>query len=264
MMQGINHKFHSSKFKNLLHTENAILNSENYQPEALILGTFNPDTPNSNFADFFYGRNYFWPAFFNIFRSGEVKFNRDKFEIYEIPLTSTRMPKRGKPKKEISPTIDDILLLCNELKLSFADMVLSVLKKEKFELLANDNVIFDGVEYNLIQDSKKNNIGGLEQLDKLGKVEWNTQNIIEYLKSNRKIKNVYFTRKPTGVWGCHFEKIKTHCTSENITITNIFTPSGQGKPVFNNMNRLIDHWLNNENPNFGKLESRWVKSNAIQ
>ena len=63
----IKHKFYQTSFGNGFETHNAILDITPYKPELMIVGTFNPDTPNTNYADFFYGRNFFWTAFKNLF-----------------------------------------------------------------------------------------------------------------------------------------------------------------------------------------------------
>ncbi len=51
----IQHKFYQTSFGNGFETHNAILDITPYKPEVMIVGTFNPDTPNANYADFFYG-----------------------------------------------------------------------------------------------------------------------------------------------------------------------------------------------------------------
>jgi len=251
MNKSIKHVFHSFEFNESFCTKNAILSTKKYDPEILILGTFNPLTPKTNFADFFYGRNYFWPAFHNLFNAGKLE------------LKVTRMPKRGKPKSSPRPSLQEILILCEQLKLTFADLVLSVLHNDAdYKMLENDNINLNGNEYNLIQDSNKQGVGGLEQLNALGQLEWNTQNIIGYLIENTQIHSIYLTRKPTGIWAEQFHKIKGHKELQNRSFTNLFTPSGQGKPVFNSMERLICHWLNNTNNNFGKLDANWARKNV--
>ena len=63
----IQHKFFQTIFDNEFETNNAILEITPYKPEVMVVGTFNPNTPNDNFADSFYGRNYFWTAFKNFY-----------------------------------------------------------------------------------------------------------------------------------------------------------------------------------------------------
>ena len=251
MGNAIKHKFHSQKFNSEFYTQQAILMTPNYKPEVMVLGTFNPQTPHANYADFFYGRNYFWPALYNLFID-----NR-------IALKATRMPRRGKPKSMLKPSIEEIFILCNKLRLTFSDLVLAVLHKKPndYTLLKNDNVLYKGCEYNLIQDGKKRQIGGLEQLNNINQVQWNTDNIIEYLRTNKQIKSIYLTRQPTGIWKTQFNRIRYDKPLKNRMFTNIFTPSGQGQPVWNSMEKLLNHWINNQNNNFGKLNNDWLQNN---
>ena len=45
--------------------------------------------------------------------------------------------------------------------------------------------------------------------------------------------------------------------------TNIFTPSGAGAPVNRSMVRLLNHWVHNNNPNFGRLDNNWLTNNDV-
>jgi hypothetical protein len=248
----IEHKFLNHDWKNGFWTENAILKTDKYLPEVLFIGTNNPKTPNANFADFFYGRNYFWTGFKNLVNGN---FN----------IQGTRMPRRGRPSLILNPTIDEIFNFCEQFKMSFADLNSKVLlDHEKIDFLNNDNVILNNIEYNLINDGVRKGIHGLAQLDIIGEVEWNTDNIIKFINDNSSIKYVYLTRKPTGIWGVKFNEIINKTTNQNICFSNIFTPSGQGAPVLNSINRLINHWLFNNNPNFGILNHNWLQNSGAQ
>jgi hypothetical protein len=94
-------------------------------------------------------------------------------------------------------------------------------------------------------------------------VNWNTQNIITYLCNNPQIKTIYFTRRPTGIWADHWNQIVNHECMTGRLLTNIFTPSGQGRPVFHSMARLLKHWLHNNSQNFGKLDNVWLANNGV-
>ncbi len=249
----IQHKFYQTNFGNGFETHNAILDITPYKPEIMIVGTFNPDTHNANFADFFYGRNFFWPAFKNLFIHNAVV------------IPNRRMPPNGIPPAILNPTLQEIFDLNRKLKLTFSDIVLEVLHNNNpaYQIIPNDNVIFNGVEYNLIQDGQKGNVGGLQQLYALGQVNWNTQNIINYLCENPQIKMIYFTRRPTVIWAAQWNLIINHnCMAGRLT-TNIFTPSGAGSPVNRSMTRLLKHWIHNNNPNFGRLDNNWLIRNNV-
>jgi hypothetical protein len=248
------HKFKESDFGDGFGTTNAILTSTPYLPEVLIIGTFNPGTPNANFADFFYGRNFFWPAFKNLF-------------VYnQLCLNSRRIPNRGGLPGILNPSFDEIKVLCTRLKLSFCDLINQVLYLDNpnYEILANDNIIFNQQEYNLIQDGQSKGILGLENLNELNQIQWSTDHIISYLLNNPQIHSIYFTRKPTGIWGEHWNAIINHDQISNRFHTNIFTPSAQGKPVFQSMERLINHWIHSNNANFGKFNQQWLISNGVE
>lgn len=244
----IQHKFYQTNFSNGFETHNAILDITPYKPEVMIVGTFNPDTPNANFADFFYGRNFFWTAFKNLFIHNAVV------------ISNRRMPPNGNPPAILNPTLLEIFDLCRKLKLTFSDLVLEVLHNNSpvYQVLPNDNVIFNRVEYNLIQDGQNENVGGLQQLNALGQVNWNTQNIITYLCNNPQINTIYFTRRPTGIWATQWNQIINHNCMTGRLKTNIFTPSGAGAPVNRSMIRLLSHWVHNNNPNFGRLNNNWL------
>ena len=248
------HKFYETDFGNNYQTHSAILDITPYEPEVMFIGTFNPNTPNANFADFFYGRNYFWPAFKNLFKHNGVV------------LAKRRMPQRGAPPVILDPTLNEIFNLCFDLKLTFTDLVSEVFhfNNPVYSFLPNDNVMFNGLQYNLIQDGQKGVVGGLEQLEALGQVNWNTKNIIKYLCNNPQIKDIYFTRRPTGIWLAQWNHIINHECMKGRLMTNIFTPSGQGAPVLNSMNRLLNHWVHNINPNFGTLDNMWLIANGVR
>jgi hypothetical protein len=249
----IQHKFYENNYGQGFITNNAILDITPYEPEIIVIGTFNPNTNNDNFADFFYGRNYFWPAFKNLF-------------IHNEPLLiHTRMPRRGGPQAVLNPTNEEILDLCINLKLTFADLISEVLHNNNpdFHLLQNDNVVLNGIEYNLIQDGQNGNIGGLEQLNALGQVNWNTLNIINFLCLNPQIKTIYFTRQPTGIWAEQWDLIINHSCMTGKLSTNLYTPSGQGLPGRPRMTALLNHWVHNDNPRFGQIDNDWLLNKGV-
>lgn len=249
----IQHKFYQNNFGNGFETHNAILDITPYTPEVMIVGTFNPNTPNANFADFFYGRNYFWTGFKNLFIHNGVL------------LSNKRMPANGIPTAILNPALPEIFNLCSKLKLTFSDLVLEVLHNNNpnYHLLQNDNVIFNTFKYNLIQDAQIKNVGGLQQLNIVGQVNWNTQNIIKYLCENPQIKTIYFTRQPTGIWAEQWNLIINDKCMDGRLKTNIFTPSGQGLKGTPRMNTLLKHWVHNRNPNFGTLDNTWLTANGV-
>jgi hypothetical protein len=250
----VRHKFYQTNFGSGYETHNSILDiTPTYKPEALIVGTFNPDTPHANYADFFYGRNYLWTAFENLFVHND------------IVLTSRRMPQRGRPPVILNPSLEGIFEICLQLKLTFCDLIQEVLHRDNpvYHILPNDNIIYEGMEFNLIQDGRVNGINGLQQLNVLNQVHWNVNNIIDYLSQNEQIRTIYFTRQPTGIWGLQWYQIANNEAMRDREFINIITPSGQGRPVYHSMQRLLRHWVHNEDPNFGKLNNAWLVEHGV-
>lgn len=234
-------------------TANGILHTDAYEPEVLFVGTFNPDTPNANFADFYYGRNYFWPAMADLLK-------------YNAPvLLQRRMPTNGAPQGVLVPSLQDIVKMCVKGRIAFADLIGEVLHKgvPQYHPLANDNVVWNGVEYNLIQDGMQNGVAGLVQLHAFGQVNWKTQAITAYLQATPSIKLVYFTRRPAQVWREQWNLLVNNANLVGRSFTNLFTPSGQGAPVHRNMIRLLHHWVYNQNPNFGHLDHHWLQQHGV-
>jgi len=248
----IQHKFLNHDWKNGFYTKNSILKNKEYLPEVLFIGTFNPMTPNDNHADFFYGRNWFWPVFKNLFIENAYVLN------------SRRMPANGVPNYPLNPTIDEIFSICKTAKISFADMINGVFSEgNNYRLLNNDNVIFNDIEYNLINDNRRNNISGLAELDALNQVIWNIDNISNYLCDNPQITNIYFTRRPTGIWLQKWhELIKSKC-SKNIEFDVIYTPSAANLRGVPRIEKLTQHWLFNESNNYMTLNHEWLIRNGV-
>lgn len=259
----ITHRDMQKDWNNAFATHNAILDQTPYEPEVLFIGTFNPGTNNANFSDFFYGRNYLWTGFKNYFVYNKVQ------------IEKRRMPTKGRKADIVTnPTLSEIFELCTKLKLCFTDLILEVLHKNnpQYAILDNDNVIFNGNEYNLIQDGKsseklsyvsRKTLLGLEQLDIINQVHWNTENIISFLEQTPTIKTIYFTRKPTGVWGRELNKIKFHSCMQDRSLTNIYTPSGQRLKGTPRMNVLLRHWIFNKDKSFGTLNNNWLIQHGV-
>ena len=124
-------------------------------------------------------------------------------------------------------------------------------------------MIINVAEYNLIQDGQKGIVRGLQQLNTLGQVNWNTQNIINFLCNNPQITTIYFTRQPTGIWAEQLNLIINHNCMDGRLTTNLFTPSGLSLKGIPRMNALLKHWVHNSDPNFGRLDNYWLTNNGV-
>lgn len=225
----INHKFLNHNFGDGFLAEDTILRNADYKPEILFIGTYNPATNQiANVADFFYGRNWFWPALFNIFNgtaySQQRKFNQ--------PLT---------------PTLNEIFLFCRKHKIIFADLIGQTLHNTNDYTLHNNIAVFDGEFYNLISDND------LADLDNLHQVNWVTKNILAFLKLHPSVKTIYFTRQPKEPFSTQLAPIIAYANQNKINFLKIFTPSGQGLRGRPRMDALINHWKQNVDPNYDRL-----------
>lgn len=233
----VNHKFIQTNFGQGFSTDNAILSSTPVKPKILFLGTFNPDTPdNVNIADFYYGRNWFWPGLFNI--------------ITHNALHYTRQRKFSNP---LDPTRQSILEFCEKYQITFADLIDKVLHADNIQYELNRNIAIVGnEEYDLIND------GDLGDLNDMGQVSWTTKRLIEYLQQTASINTVYLTRKPVEPYTTQWNQIKSTNYGREISFRKIFTPSGQGLKGRPRMKRLINHWIFNEDPTYNQLDREWL------
>lgn len=103
---------------------------------------------------------------------------------------------------------------CCESKATFADLVLNV----QPDNLGNEFYSTDYLGYakntlNLFSGqtvkhkSMASPLQRLETIAETGEVDWNTQNIISYLKTQPTIQTIHFTRLPIGVWANHWQQI---------------------------------------------------------
>jgi hypothetical protein len=248
-MESIKHKFIETDFGQGFSTKNAILENTSYKPEILFLGTFNPKL-KTNPADFFYGRNFFWTAFKNLFIHNEIILHYERLE--SCPY---------------NPTLDEILELCEKLRISFSDLI-SEIYDEDNELQLKIKGGKEYIEYSTILLNPIKD-GDLERLDKLKKIKWNTKKIISFLIKNPSITKIYITRTQSGIWKREIDEIK-RCLPK-IEITSIYTPSAQGgalhtqTEIYNlgKMIPLLRHWVRNDGINNGRLDNDWLINNGV-
>ena len=233
----INHKFKEYHFTNEFFTQNAILVNTPYQPEILFLGTFNPNTDEAaNMADFFYGRNWFWPILFNIF-----EYNQE-----------TQIKKQRRFTNPLNPSLDEVFQFMKKHKLSFADLIMQVFPDDEIDCLAANNIIINGVHYNLIKD------GDLAKINRTNNVRWTTKFIIDYLNQNPSISQVYFTRKPVNPFTAKLQEIQEVLNQRGVLIKYLFTPSGQGLPGQPRNLTIMNQWLHSIREGFDNLDENWT------
>ena len=233
----VDHKFLQHNFGQGFETHNAILDTTPYKPEILILGTFNPNTDeDANVADFFYGRNWFWTAFFNILEHNNIHYS-----------------KQRKFYSPFSPTLEEIFRFCIKFKLTFADLIGQALHQGNIQFEINGNIaLVEGEEYDLIND------GDLADLNLNNQINWTTNEIIKFLVNAPSIHSIYLTRKPANPYLLNWQQIVNYDYGRRINFLKIFTPSGQGLRGRPRMNHLIKHWLFNDHLDYDRLDRNWL------
>ncbi|WP_345252522.1 hypothetical protein [Flaviaesturariibacter amylovorans] len=247
---GIVHKNNATIWTNEFSSEEAILKRTPYDPEILILGTFNPALQKTNFSDFFYGRNYFWPILYNIFKANSIELSKRRIA-----------PNCKSAPKQLLPSLNQIFELCKLLKLSFADLISEAFYREGHNAteLEGGKIQFKGRIYNLIRDDAYNGELGLKQIDAVKEIKWNDSQIIQYLHNTPSIKRIYFTRKRDSIWQRPIEEVERRT---KLKVESLFTPSGNGLEGRPRIEKLINHWLYNESSDYSRLDPRLLRRYA--
>lgn len=201
-------------------THSAILDIAPYKPEVLIIGTYNDGLNANNLADFFYGRNYFWPIISNLSNNGNVLVQRRNHAGF-------------------LPNLNQILALCERLKLSFADIISDVVVQ-----LPNHN------------DNHLN--AALGHRNALS----NDQAIIEFIHKTPSIKHVYATTKFNNQFHLNNVWMNIVNACPQASFGKILTPSGMGGiPNFRGLLRAATIarywvWVNHLANPYGPFENQ--------
>lgn len=239
-------------------TSTAILSEVPFDPEILVLGTFNPEQPDNN-PEFYYGRNYFWPLIFNLLKHKSIHYTK-KRENYDSPLLS----------------IGEILGICQKYKLVFADLISQVLhvgnpeyiwQKRKGKGRPSQNLIYKGNKFNLIQDYTKTEKSittyGLSELAKENQIDWNAERIQKFIQENKSIKTVYLTCNPSGSFKKKWNEITKYNYGRKVNFRRLFTPSAQGTPKkCHKMKYVLQHWLGKFDfkGNYEGIDLDWLRN----
>jgi len=203
-------------------TSNAILSTTPYDPEVLIVGTFNHGWSWNN-ADFFYGRGmYMWPVLSNLFIHNS--------NIILAPRNQNNIPN-----------LDQIFEICSIGKLCFADVILGLNPVIPYVLNQNNIVTVNGnYNWDSYSDVHLNNMGVNGWLD------INVNNILEFVHSTPTIKYIYFTFATGGAWLVNLRNIIIASLPNHIT-GSIYTPTGMRlrNTIFspNRASTLAHHWV---------------------
>lgn len=236
----IKHRFADGDFDGFS-TANTI--QKNGVPEILFVGTYNPDTDvDANPADFFYGRNYFWPTMFNLFWENAIVHMRKRRSF--IPF---------------EPALGAILNLSLDKSMSFADLIKSVFPEGGvYRITGNVVTAYHRIQYNLIDDN------ALAKLHDLGQVNWATNDIIQYIRETPSIKWVRLTRQPDGVWRDPWNQIVNAGYGRKVDFGTIHTPTGmglqeKGVPI---AKALARRWVHHPDP-ARRLPTEWLLAHGV-
>ncbi|MCB0782548.1 MAG: hypothetical protein KDC03_23915 [Flavobacteriales bacterium] len=238
------------QWPNGLYTQDGILRlPDDVGPEVLILGTFNPEI-EGNHADFFHGRDYLWPALW------------DMLGRYESDRSGPRIgtnQKKWPPSKPLIPSLDEIAEIVVQMKIAFADLVGCLFPHDlNYEVRSKNEVLWNGGSYDLIKDADLDKLAGLWQ------VQWNTRTIVEFIRANDSIEHVYFTREFNGRWADQLEEIRQELTRKGKKLTQIYSPAAGKKTVGSKRRTVIGNWLRGDREKgLGALDSDWLQRNGI-
>ncbi len=237
-------------------TTNAILSTTPYEPEVIIIGSFNHGW-QWNDADFFYGRGmYMWTVMANLFLHNE----------------NIQVDRRNPPPPNNIPALNEIFQICKKGKLCFADIILGINANIPTEVdNLNQEVVVNNGEYIW----KNHGDASLNTMGNLGWLDNNVQNIINFINDTPSIKHIYFTFATGGPWIVGL-KDSIIDAFPNLQAGSIYTPTGMRlrnyeefpfRPFF-----LAHHWVWNNighpnapvnNNNYIHLNHEWLIRNGV-
>jgi hypothetical protein len=246
------HKFQHHNFQNGFQTHDSILNTEEYDPEVIIIGTYNHGW-DWNESDFYYGRGmYMWPILANMFLHNENLLINPRNENNNIP------------------NMQQIFKICRNGKIVFADIVKGI--KDEIPAVAQNPSVLVNHEY--VWKSYKDK--PLDSMAAQGWLDDNVEAIINYINETKTIKHVYFTFK-SGAW--LVDKLNEICDGlrPGVSYCSIFTPTANGfgkllEAPFDERAWGLSHcWIWNglnhdfpiNRPNYGHLDHGWLTACGV-
>jgi hypothetical protein len=237
-------------------TSSAILSTTPYEPEVIIIGSFNHGWA-WNDADFFYGRGmYMWTIMANLFLSN----------------SNVRTSVRNPVPPNNNPTRSQIFEICKKGKLCFADVVLGTNPAIPIQINSNHNpptIQVNGHTWDSYSDSHLNIMGNNGWLDD------NVENIIDFIQRTPSIKHIYFTYKSLN-W-LVLKRNQILAAFPQIPGCSIFTPTGMKfapllpAPFDRKPWSLTHCWVWNclpnaipvSKPGYGHLDHAWLIRNGV-
>lgn len=174
-----NHKF----------IEDLNLENLNFEPKTLIVGTFNPEWPNGNQAEWFYGRTHN--------QHGNVNNN-----FWDV------LPKLYDEESLLNATPVEWKAFCKKHKIALTDLITS---------------IDDADEHNLVH---QNLLGGYADNVIANNFNEHTfTDIVGLLQNNPCIENVFLTRGNDAFWNAQWNPISLYCNINDKCCKKLLTPS---------------------------------------
>lgn len=158
------------------------------KPITLIVGTFNPEWPEKNYAQWFYGRtenNFFWEVLPGLYNTENL---------------------RDEP-------VDRWKSFCKDNKIALTDLIAEIKTADR----NNAN------HYDLIASYSDKNI----EENFAGENDLVTVDIVRILQENKSIKYVFLTRgAQKQPWRSLWKPVKEFCKQNGIIVKELLTPSG--------------------------------------
>jgi len=237
-------------------TTSAILSTTPYEPEVIIIGSFNHGWP-WNDADFFYGRGmYMWTVMANMF----------------LHNANIQVDRRNPPPLNNTPSLNEIFTICKKGKLCFADIILGINANIPFEV---DNLNHEVMVNNGDFIWRNHGDAALNIMGNLGYLDNNVQNIINFINNTPSIKHIYFTFATGGPWIVGLKDTIIDAFP-NLQAGSIYTPTGMRLPNYYGYPfrpfSLAHHWIWNNfghpilpvnNNNYIHLDHEWLIRNGV-
>lgn len=173
--------------------------AKDWKPTTLIVGTFNPEWPEKNYAQWFYGRtenNLFW----------------------------TVLPGVYNQQSLICSNKDSWFSFCKENKIALTDLI-SCIKTADVSNEDHYSIVASYSDASIAKHFSQNE--DLELVD-----------IVNILKENPSIKHVYLTRSAnSGLWKKLWEPVREYCIQNGINVNELLTPSGYARIKYFKENR---------------------------
>lgn len=248
------HKYQQHNFENGFQTHNSILDTVTYDPEVIIIGSYNHGWTWNN-SDFYYGRGMnMWTAMANLFLHN-----------------SNHLIKQRTVNNNI-PTKSQIFDICTTGKIVFADIVKGIKDHiQTVEQPENKSVLVNNqYTWKTYKDRP------LDYMADKGWIDDNVKAIVKYINETNTIKHIYFTFKSGAFL---VDKLNEICNGirPGVSYCCIFTPTanGFGKPLQSPFQKRVwglthcwvwnglNHEISINRSGYGHFDHEWLTRNGV-